>query len=86
MAEDEVGVHLDAANARIRAVMDFSEAVLAEEGELELAPILLIERTVEAQLAIKQCRLPANLVIGQIICRIGRDGAAPVDAARTETA
>ncbi len=81
-AKVQVRIHFDTANAGVRAVMDLGEAVLAEEGELEAFPILLIDRTVETQLAAQQRRLPAHFVIGEIVGLIGRNIGAPVDAAR----
>lgn len=66
--------------------MDFSEAVLPKEGELEALPLLLVDCTVEPQLSIGKRGLPAEFEVGQIVRCIGRNGATPVDAARPEAA
>ena len=70
-------VELDAADARIGAVMHLGEAVLTQERELEVLPFLLIDRAVEPQLLAEEGRLEPDLVVGEVIGRVGRDRAAP---------
>ena len=82
----KVEVSLNAANAGIRAIVDFGEAVGPEVGELEALPFLLINRGICPQHAVQQCRFDAQLIVGQEVGCIGRDGRAAVDAAGAEAA
>src|SRR3546814_3659639 len=54
-------VEFEAADARDAGAADLGQAVGAEEGELDVVPILLIDGAVEAQRA--EARFPAELVI-----------------------
>ena len=77
-------VRLEAADARLVRVLDLGEAVLAEDRELEVLPVLLKDRAVPEQVVIEPLGLPAELVVVEIVGLVRRQRRAPVDAARTE--
>ena len=58
-----VDVRLDAVDARLLAFVDDRQAVLAEERELEVVPVLREQRAVPAQAVARPRRLPADLVV-----------------------
>ena len=58
---------------RLAGVLDDRQAVLAEERELEVVPLLREQRAVPAQVAAPG-RLPADLVVVQEVRQIRRDG------------
>src|SRR6185437_12351244 len=65
-------------------VVDFGERIQPQERELEVLPFVEIEIAVEAQGVVEPRRLPADFIIDERIGLVGRNRAAPVDAARTE--
>jgi hypothetical protein len=62
------------ADAGIGPIMNFGKAVGSQKGKLEFFPFLLIQGCVKAQCPIQQCSLEPDLIVGEIVRRIGRDG------------
>ena len=83
-ADRPARVHLDAVDARLVGVAGCRQAVLAEERELEVVPVLREHRAVEAQPVAAPRRLPADLVVREEVRQVRRHGADAVDAARPE--
>ncbi len=59
--------------------MNHGEAVFTEEAELELLPPLMIDGAVPADRP--KSGLPADFIVDQEVCVIGREARLPVDAA-----
>jgi hypothetical protein len=83
-ALDIIDIGLDAVHEGVATILDDGEAVRAEIAELDAFPLLVIDRTIPAQPAAHEGRLPARFVIRQKVRRIGRRFRLAIDAARTE--
>ena len=77
-------VHFDTADTRDARIADFRQTVGTKEGQLDVVPIQLVDRTVKAHPA--KGGFPAQFVIVDLIAIIRRERPATVDAAGAETA
>src|SRR5579884_240766 len=75
-------VGLDTVHSRILAVVDFGEAVGAEERELKFLPDVVIDGSIPAPWT-KGC-LPPEFEVGEIVGVVRPDIAPPVDSPRPE--
>ena len=80
---DDVG--FEALDARLAGVADLGQAIGAEERILEVVPVVLEHRAVDAHAVVGKGGLEAHFVVGQEVRHVGRNGAAAIDAAGPET-
>ena len=78
-------IHFDTFELRVAGVGDVGQAVFAQERELEVIPVAFEDGAVETQAIVRPLGLPADLIVGQEVRLVGRESAATVDAAGTES-
>ncbi len=65
-------VAFKAPNARLSGIGDDRNRLWAEESELEILPVLPIQRAVEVELVVEPSRFPAQLIVGQVVRLVRR--------------
>ena len=69
----------------VPGVGDVGQAVVAQERELEVVPVTPEDAPLKRRRSFAQHGLPADLVVSEEVRLVGRERAAAIDAAGTET-
>src|SRR5262249_47330659 len=64
----------------VRAKADIAQHARIEEGDLYVVPVFLVERPVPLQTVVEEFRLPADLLVGQVVGREGQRRTVQLDA------